>query len=220
MDYFLKKGFILYFILLICTISGSTAIAAPNLASDDFIPYRTHSDKPMPSLKASTVEVPEYSPETTSFQTFSGVKPVSIAIPAINIEAPVENVGHLENGEMGVPSNIHTIGWYKHGAKPGESGNAVMAGHVDGKAGPGAFYFLKKLEKDDRIFVTGKDGRKLEFRVTSKQSYDPAHAPLEVIFGYTSNNQLNLITCTGAFNYETGSYVDRLVVYTELVNPD
>ncbi len=53
---------------------------------------------------------------------------------------------------MGVPDNGHDVAWFKLGARPGEEGNAVIAGHVDDQKGPAIFYHLDKLTKGDEIF--------------------------------------------------------------------
>ncbi|EMF45539.1 peptidase C60 sortase A and B [Planococcus halocryophilus Or1] len=166
--------------------------------------------------KVRTIDSPSLK-EQQAIETPLGITPALIEIPAIDAGAKVIQVGQTADGNMEAPEDIHTIGWYNLGAKPGDNGNAVLAGHVDGLTGPGTFYNLKELEPDDKIHIMGTDGTELTFKVVDKQSYPPEDAPLNEIFGAGPKPQLNLITCTGTFNTEIGHYDERLVVYTELV---
>ncbi|SDN19027.1 class F sortase [Alkalicoccus daliensis] len=146
--------------------------------------------------------------------------PESLQIPGIDVDGPVEEVGILENGQMGVPDSAEGIGWFAPGVKPGEQGNAVLAGHVDSRSGPAVFYDLKEMSAGDEVQVTDNEGNELTFEVTRVVSYDRKEAPLEEIFGRSEKRNLNLITCTGTFNQEEGTHDERLVVYTELVEEE
>lgn len=149
-------------------------------------------------------------------QQFKGITPDKVIIPAINVEASIEQVGLLDSGEMAAPSTEDGVAWYERGAKPGAKGNAVLAGHVDSKSGPAIFYNLKNLKNGDEVHVTDERGTKLTFIVTKLQSYPRSEAPLNDIFGYSDGRDLNLITCTGTFDRAEGTHEERLVVYTEL----
>ncbi|WP_226670120.1 class F sortase [Metabacillus litoralis] len=142
--------------------------------------------------------------------------PAQISIPSINVEAQIEEVGLLENGQMGVPEDFNQVGWFKDGVMPGEHGNAVLAGHVDSKTGPAIFYDLEELVEGDEIIVRDKDGKSLTFVVYDKKSYKIESSPVDKVFGFSYRSQLNLITCTGTFNREKGTHEERLVVYTVL----
>lgn len=148
-----------------------------------------------------------------------GMVPVRIKIPRLGIDAFVEESGVGENGHMQVPSNYENTGWYKHGFRPGEEGNAVIAGHLDNSLGlAGVFYSLAELEAGDLIEVEDQNGDSLTFVVRDKELYDYLDAPMERIFGPASAAQLNLITCDGAWVDEVRSYDKRLVVFTELIS--
>ncbi|TFB13373.1 class F sortase [Filobacillus milosensis] len=146
-----------------------------------------------------------------------GIVPNTVEIPAINIKAQINPVGLTETGGMKVPDNIMEVGWFEPGTLPGDVGNAVIAGHVDGVSGPGVFYNLKKLSVGDQIFIYGKGGKALTFTVEKIVSYPAEDAPINEIFGPTNGKSMNLITCTGPFDRESG-YTDRLVVYTNLTS--
>ncbi|MFG6147374.1 class F sortase [Halobacillus sp. B23F22_1] len=148
-----------------------------------------------------------------------GITPTHIKIPAIDVDAPIEQVGILDNGQMGVPENIDNVGWYEPGTKPGELGNSVLAGHVDSKSGPAVFFYLDQLEEGDEIIVSNDVGDERTYTVQQMESYPYTDAPIQNIFGPSDEKNLNLITCTGTFNRDQGTHEERLVVYTELEEP-
>lgn len=145
-----------------------------------------------------------------------GIEPERIEIPILGIDAHIEHVGLLENGQMDEPSNMEDIAWYEGGYMPGEQGSSVLAGHVNSREGPAVFFDLESLEQGDEIIITGGEGEERVFVVQESLAYDRNDAPLQNIFGYSYQSQLNLITCTGEFNQEAGTHDERLVVYTVL----
>ncbi|MDR0136595.1 class F sortase [Metabacillus idriensis] len=145
-----------------------------------------------------------------------GITPVKVNIPSINVEANIEQVGILENGQMGVPQEINNVGWFEPGVKPGSRGSAVLAGHVDSKTGPAIFFNLKDLKQGDEIIVTDEKGTSLTFIVKNQESYPRGSAPIDEIFQTEEGQNLNLITCSGTFNRSAGTHEERLVVFAEL----
>lgn len=146
-----------------------------------------------------------------------GIDPSVISIPTIDVRADIEDVGILENGQMGVPDDGDTVGWFHRGPKPGAAGNSVMAGHVDDRSGPAIFFDLDQLTLGDRIYIEDDEGTELAFEVTRMEVYPYDDAPMDLIFGPTATQRLNLITCTGEFDRNAGTHRERLVVFTELV---
>jgi len=147
-----------------------------------------------------------------------GITPQTIEIPSIGVKAVVQPTGVLENGEMGVPDDPDEVGWFEPGYKVGAKGHSVIAGHVDSTTGPAIFYELENVEVGEQVIVTDADGREMVFEVVEKVSYKTEEAPIREIFGPSSGQLLNLITCTGTFNRDVGSHDQRLVVTTKLVS--
>ncbi len=144
--------------------------------------------------------------------------PARLLIPALGIDAPIEAVGQDENGLMAAPGSVNAVGWYSIGAQPGESGNAVMAGHLDDfKGRPAVFWELDKLQPGDEVVVRFGDEDEVRFEVIAVEEYDADAAPLVRIFGVDFERDLNLITCAGVWDAENNLYERRVVVYTRLV---
>lgn len=140
--------------------------------------------------------------------------PVRLTIPAINVNAAIEEVGVTQSGDMEVPSNTVDVGWFKLGYRPGEKGSAVIAGHFDGKNGePAVFTDLYKLKEGDKLYIEDDTGATTSFVVRESRTYKPGYA--EEIFSVNDRAHLNLITCDGVWDGVKKSYSKRLVVFAD-----
>ncbi|MGP1906773.1 sortase domain-containing protein [Metabacillus sp. JX24] len=165
-------------------------------------------------LKAEVKKLIEAQKRETA--QMKGIIPATVEIPSINVNASIEQVGILDNGQMGVPEDINNVGWFEPGVKPGSRGSAVLAGHVDSKTGPAIFFDLKKVKEGDEIIVKDQNGTALTFIVKKQESYERSSAPIDEIFQTSEGQYLNLITCTGTFDRSAGTHEERLVVFAEL----
>ncbi|WP_061809495.1 class F sortase [Rossellomorea vietnamensis] len=173
---------------------------------------------PDTGVQSSTVEQPVQAKTPEAVEEENKIKPTFLSIPKLGLEAPIKEFGLDKNGNMELPKNGKDVAWFEPGFQPGEKGNAVLAGHVDDEKKPAVFFELKTLEPGDKIHLQGESGEILTFVVREKIAYDKDDAPLRKIFGPSEKRMLNLITCTGYFDHDIHNYVERLVVYTELVD--
>ena len=140
-------------------------------------------------------------------------KPVWLTIPAIGVKAPIINLGLNRNGTLQVPSTTTVAGWYTGSPRPGATGSAVIAGHVDSRTGPGIFFWLKKMRPGERIYVRRADGSLAVFTVTVVRIYTKSKFPTAMVYGPVPDAELRLITCGGTFDYARRSYLSNVVVY-------
>jgi len=162
-----------------------------------------------PTVVVTATPTPTPTPTITQPRFFN--------IPKISVSAPIIPVGVDATGKMQLPQNIAEVGWYSLGSKPGEQGNAVIAGHLDSTTGAGAiFYHLHELEPRDNLYVTDELGNQYSFVVTRKEIYEFDKVPLDEVFGKTSKKRLNLITCTGQWVASQRNYSHRMIIYSEL----
>lgn len=145
--------------------------------------------------------------------------PVRVRIASQGIDAPIVPVGISTDGDMETPPGYDQVGWYRFGARPGDPGRAVLAGHLDSRDGPAVFFTLGALQPGDTIEVQFAGGDEAQlFVVRQSAQYPVGSAPLGDIFGPSDRPQLVPITCAGQFqNRETG-YSDRVVVYADVVS--
>ncbi|GIM89424.1 sortase domain-containing protein [Paractinoplanes toevensis] len=137
--------------------------------------------------------------------------PTRVRVAAIGLDSALETL-HVTKGVLGAPKRFDRAGWYAEGTAPGDIGPAVIAGHVDSKAGPAIFYRLRELTTGDKIEVL-RGGVVLKFVVTRTAWYPKSNFPTDQVYGPTPDRQLRLITCGGVFDHRLRSYQDNLVVY-------
>lgn len=143
--------------------------------------------------------------------------PVRLTIPALGVNAPMELLGLTSDGAMQAPVGWWDAGWYRYGPLPGQTGNAVVAGHLDSTTGPALFWRLTSLGYGARVSVTLSNGQVEDFAVQRQVSYADNNAPLGQIFGPAATANLNLITCGGTWNAAQHNYSNRTVVFTRKV---
>ncbi len=144
--------------------------------------------------------------------------PARIRIPALGVDAPVTALGLDPEGHLATPSDQdrNLAGWYRGGVTPGQSGTALMVGHVDTAGGPAVFYGLGALHRGDRIDLARQDGSTAYFVADAVEVYAKTAFPDRQVYGRAADPQLRLITCGGAFAKGQG-YQGNLVVYAHLV---
>jgi len=137
---------------------------------------------------------------------------VSIAIPRLDLSGPLDELGVAEDGELLAPDDPARAGWYAGGVVPGDLGPAIVGGHVDSRRGPGVFFALRSLRRDDVVEITRSDGRIARFSVTRVQQVAKEQFPTAAVYGPTARSELRLITCGGRFDRTAHSYTDNVVV--------
>ncbi|MFN2538403.1 MAG: class F sortase [Mycobacteriales bacterium] len=147
--------------------------------------------------------------------------PVSLTIPAIGVHTRLLRLGRTSTGALAVPAkgpDYDKAGWYTGSPTPGALGPAVIAGHVDSAAdGPSVFYRLGSLHQGDLIQVVRADRTTAAFRVDAVARFHKSEFPTQLVYGDLHHAGIRLITCGGAFDSNTGHYLDDIVVTGSLV---
>ncbi|MGW0816003.1 class F sortase [Streptomyces viridiviolaceus] len=143
--------------------------------------------------------------------------PDRIRIPAIGVNAPLMGLGLTGTGSLDAPPpEIKNLaGWYEAGTTPGETGTAIVAGHVDNAEGPAVFYRLGALKKGDTIEADRRDGGVAVFTVDAVEVYAATDFPDEKVYGAAKRPELRVITCGGGYSRSTG-YQGNVVVFAHL----
>lgn len=141
-------------------------------------------------------------------------RPLSLHIPSLGIDAPIEAVTVNADGALAVPADPSHLGWWSAGPAPGApQGTAVIDGHVDWTGiGPGALFHLTNIKIGADVIITETAGP-IRFRVAALREYPKATLPWQHIFNQNVASRLVLITCGGKFNPQTHSYHDNIVAY-------
>jgi sortase (surface protein transpeptidase) len=145
--------------------------------------------------------------------------PTRLTIPKLGVDAVVEAVGVAADGSMAVPSQPDHVAWYQPGVKPGDAGDALFDGHLNWWTGPAVFWHLANLRRGDQVNVVRADGSQLTFTVDSTSSY-PWNARTDGLVTTTGPPSISLVTCSGTWDRQRQTYLNRLVVHATLTVTD
>jgi len=175
---------------------------------------------PVAPASANAPSVPDNAPIAAppgaAAATENIAAPARIRIPSIKVDALIEPVALTATAAMDTPKNPLDAGWYDLGPRPGETGSAVVDGHVDWYNGGGAvFANLDKLKAGDKIMIDDANGLTVTFTVRESLRFDPSADATAVFISNDGLSHLNLITCDGVWDKQAKQYSKRLVVFAD-----
>jgi LPXTG-site transpeptidase (sortase) family protein len=144
-------------------------------------------------------------------------RPTALAIPAIGVDTRLIKLGLTASGDLQVPSSTSVAGWYTGSPRPGATGAAVIAGHIDSYQGPGVFFRLRELKRGDLIYVRRGHSSMAVFRVTEVRTFLKTQFPKADVYGAVPDSELRLITCGGTFDPQTGHYLSNVIAFATLL---
>jgi len=176
-------------------VEALDTIEAPNDldAASDNTPDASSPDDPLPSA-VDPVKVP----------------PTGLVIESLGLTGYVRPVGLEDDGAMEVPP-VTEIGWYEHGATPGNPGATVLVAHVWWDDNPGPFRRLGRIEPGATVEVE-TNGEVQQYQIVKRTMYDKDSLPRD-LWRNTGPETLVLITCGGAFDSGSRRYEQNIVVY-------
>jgi sortase (surface protein transpeptidase) len=171
-----------------------------------------------PSTRPATTAAAPATPSAQVHEGLSRSVPTSVDIPSIDAKSSLVQLGLNADKTVQVPpvSQPLQAGWYKYSPTPGEVGPSVILGHIDGNRKEGIFWRLHDLKPGATVVVDRQDGSSLTFVVTKVDEVSKDVFPTSAVYGNTTDPQLRLITCGGAFDAAAHSYLDNIVVYATL----
>ena len=170
-----------------------------------------------PVAAAPAAPAPETAPAEAAPQQAASAPPARLWVGRVAAAVPVVPVGVDERGEMAVPEDVRTVGWYRYGPRPGaSSGSSVLSGHVDDRVqGRGAFADLGEVESGDPIEVELADGTRLAYRVRTIERIAKDQLAVDQLFTRSGPPRITLVTCGGDFDRTTRTYEENVVVTAE-----
>ena len=140
--------------------------------------------------------------------------PARLLIGSARLRAPVVPVGDRGDGQLALPEDPGTVGWWVGSAPAGDPrGSTVLAGHIDSaSAGLGALAVLRTLPVGTAVVLVDAFGTRHPYRVAARRSYPKTALPGDVLHA-RHVPRLVLITCGGPFDQARHSYRDNLVIY-------
>jgi sortase (surface protein transpeptidase) len=205
-----RRGWVVAAVLLLLIAAGSLAFGLKGAG------HALPAPKPSAAAIRSAAGAQQSPPPVVATLAAARSVPSTLRIPAIGLSVPLSTLGLNADGTVQVPTNTVEPGWFQLGPTPGQVGSAVILGHVDSYQGPGVFFQLRTLASGDQVFVDLTDGMTVEFTVNTVAMYSKQEFPAQRVYGSHGSSALQLVTCGGAFDHQTGSYLSNVVVYTSL----
>jgi hypothetical protein len=182
--------------------------------------------EPAPSTNTASAAAPswDYSPlaDHLSLDAVTDARmqvpnPAVIRIPRLGVEASLIPLGLQEDGSIEIPEDPEQAGWWLGGPEPGETGPAVILGHVDSQEeGSGVFFDLRYMGAGDEIHIDRVDGSTVSYVVDFLESHDKDEFPTDAVYGPTEQPTLRLVTCGGDFDFDVRTYEENVIVFASL----
>jgi len=172
---------------------------------------------PPPTVPNPGPGVPVAAPSNTTGPAVPRSVPVALRVPAIGVDVSLSTLGLNPDRTVQVPTDFQQPGWFGLGPSPGQTGSAVILGHVDSYKGPAVFFRIRTLRAGDQVNVSLADGAIAHFQVTAVAMYAKDQFPAQQVYAPHGGSALQLVTCGGTFDTHTRSYLSNIVAYTTLV---
>jgi hypothetical protein len=136
-------------------------------------------------------------PEARRPQAAPAPAPARVRIPAVGLDAPIEPETASRTGALTLTGDVARVGWYAQGVRPGQPGDAVIAG-----SDLAALASLDQVSVGSPVEVDMMDGTTLTFDVTSARAYAGGGQP-DDLFARAGKPRLSLVaTGTSRFIVE------------------
>jgi hypothetical protein len=162
-------------VIVVRVLGGAVAAVAVLLAV--VLPRSTSAAPPPAATEIPVAVVGSGEPGTAA--------PTRVRVPAIDVDSRLVRLGVDDEGALVPPEDFARAGWFTGGPAPGETGPAVIAGHVDSHRGPAVFFRLAELEEGDEVLVERADGTAARFTVTAVDRYPKDDFPTGQVYGPT-----------------------------------
>ncbi|OLZ61943.1 class F sortase [Streptomyces sp. IMTB 2501] len=145
-------------------------------------------------------------------------EPTRLLIPKISVDAPFTTLEMDDSRTLQPPpaGDTNLVGWYAKGVSPGETGTAIIAGHLDTTTSAAVFANLDALAPGDEFTVQRADGRDADFVVDDAETFAKDGFPSERVFADAQRPEVRLITCAGPYDKAAKDYTNNLVVFAHL----
>ncbi|BCJ34305.1 hypothetical protein Athai_18080 [Actinocatenispora thailandica] len=208
-------------LLVLGGVLGATLLVLAMMRAPTPPPQPTAAQAPPSAVVAPPAPSTSATPAPSAAAPLPPSTPVRIDVARAHIHAPIIATGLDADDTVAVPPIDHPYltGWYDRSVTPGQSGAAVLLGHVDShRTGPAVFYYLGALTRGDTVQVTRADHTVAVFTVDGVAGYEKTRFPATAVYGPTAGPSLRLVTCGGRFDERTHSYERNVVVFASLTS--
>lgn len=208
---------ILFLVFLIRVATFEASYYAEKEGSERAIAETAEPEEELVEVEPTEQEVREY--------TVAPDRPRYLTVEKLGInKARILPMGVNAKGELATPNNIFDVGWYEASGKPGKGGTMIIDGHNGGPHVLGVFKNLPSLEYGDIITVERGDGVVYKYKVVENKAVLLSESDAYMATAARSPEQgkesVTLISCTGEWSQQRGTYLSRQFTRAVLVEDE
>lgn len=208
---------ILFLVFLIRVATFEASYYAEKEGSERAVAETTEPEEELVEVEPTEQEVREY--------TVAPDRPRYLTVEKLGInKARILPMGVNAKGELATPNNIFDVGWYEASGKPGKGGTMIIDGHNGGPHVLGVFKNLPSLEYGDIITVERGDGVVYKYKVVENKAVLLSESDAYMATAARSPEQgkesVTLISCTGEWSQQRGTYLSRQFTRAVLVEDE
>ena len=197
---------ILFLVFLIRVATFEANYYAEKEGSERAVAETTEPEEELVEVEPTEQEVREY--------TVAPDRPRYLTVEKLGInKARILPMGVNAKGELATPNNIFDVGWYEASGKPGKGSTMIIDGHNGGPHVLGVFKNLPSLEYGDIITVERGDGVVYKYKVVENKAVLLSESDAYMATAARSPEQgkesVTLISCTGEWSQQRGTYLSR-----------
>jgi uncharacterized membrane protein len=201
-------------LLLTQTPSDAAAQDAPNIVEAEqtaATPASSEASKQEPTPAPTPTPQPTPKPVATKASP-AAAKPTpsydKVTIPSIGLSSRYVAVGLTANNAIDVHPSL--VGRWNGSAEPGTPGTVFLDGH-----NPGIFRKVPNIAVGAQITISKANGEVFNYTVVHTETVQLAGINMRAVlstYGGAAEG-LNMMTCVGTFNAQTGTTDQRHIVY-------
>ena len=208
---------ILFLVFLIRVATFEASYYAEKEGSERAVVETTEPEEELIEVEPTEQEVREY--------TVAPDRPRYLTVEKLGInKARILPMGVNAKGELATPNNIFDVGWYEASGKPGQGGTMIIDGHNGGPHVLGVFKSLPNLAEGDIITVERGDGVVYKYAVVENKAVLLSESDAYMATAARSPEQgkesVTLISCTGEWSQQQGTYLSRQFTRAVLVEDE
>ncbi|MBQ2643689.1 class F sortase [Candidatus Saccharibacteria bacterium] len=183
--------------------------------SERAVAERANEEEELIEVEPTEDEIRQY--------TVAPDRPRYLTIEKLGInKARILPMGVNDKGELDTPNNIFDVGWYEASGKPGLGGTMIIDGHNGGPHVLGVFKSLPSLAEGDVITVERGDGVVYNYKAVESTTVALSESDEYMATAARSpergKESVTLISCTGEWSQQQGTYLSRQFVRAVLVD--
>ena len=183
--------------------------------SERAVAERANEEEELIEVEPTEDEIRQY--------TVAPDRPRYLTIEKLGInKARILPMGVNDKGELDTPNNIFDVGWYEASGKPGLGGTMIIDGHNGGPHVLGVFKSLPSLAEGDVITVERGDGVVYNYKAVESTTVALSESDEYMATAARSpergKESVTLISCTGEWSQQQGTYLSRQFVRAVLAD--